>query len=58
MIRILSVLALLGLVACGADGEPVQPSANLNIGIGPGGVHTGASVGVSKGPLRLGVGIF
>jgi hypothetical protein len=59
MIRILSVLAVFAtLAACGADGEPVRPSANLNIGIGSGGVHTGASVGVSRGPITVGVGIF
>jgi len=58
MKRVVVLIALLGVAACGADGEPVQPSANLNIGIGPGGVHTGASVGVTKGPISVGLGIF
>jgi ABC-type nitrate/sulfonate/bicarbonate transport system substrate-binding protein len=63
MIRILSVVAvlavaLLALAGCGADGEPVQPSANLNVGIGPNGVNTGATVGLTRGPLRVGVGLF
>ena len=58
MIRVLCVFGLLGLVACGADGEPVQPSANISIGVGSGGVHAGGSIGVSRGPLSVGVGVF
>ena len=58
MIRILSVLSLLALVACGADGEPVQPHAGVNIGIGASGVHAGGTVGVSRGPLSVGVSLF
>ncbi|MEL6452557.1 MAG: hypothetical protein AAFQ19_14970 [Pseudomonadota bacterium] len=58
MIRAATVLALLALAACGADGEPVQPNAGLSIGIGSGGVHVGGTVGVTKGPLSVGVGVF
>ncbi|MEP1587024.1 MAG: hypothetical protein ABJR46_08015 [Tateyamaria sp.] len=52
------LIALFGLAACGIDGEPVRPTANLGINIGSGGISTGATVGVSQGPLRVGVGIF
>ncbi len=56
MKRPIAVLAFLALAACGADGEPIQPTANLNIGVGSGGVHTGASVGLRKGPLGISLG--
>lgn len=52
----LMVMTLL-LAGCGADGEPVQPSAALNIGVGSGGVHAGASVGARKGPISIFVGL-
>ena len=58
IVRILAVLSLLALVACGADGEPVQPDATIGIGIGSDGVHAGGTIGVSRGPLRVGVSIF
>lgn len=58
MIRIFSVIAVLGLVACGVDGEPLQPSANLNVGVGSGGVYTGGTIGVSQGPISVGIGVF
>ncbi len=58
MKRILCLVSLLGLAACGVDGEPVRPAANIGISIGSGGVNAGGSIGVSKGPLTVGVGIF
>ena len=56
--RTLAVLSLLALAACGADGEPVQPDASIGIGINSGGIHAGGTVGVSRGPLRVGVSFF
>ena len=53
---VFAFLSLAALAACGADGEPVQPSANLNIGISNSGIHTGASVGLRKGPLGIYLG--
>ena len=58
MTRILAALALVALAACGADGEPVQPTANLGINVGTSGVSTSASVGVSTGPVTVNVGLF
>jgi hypothetical protein len=58
MKRALCVLALLSAAACGVDGEPVRPTANVGVAIGSGGVHAGGSIGVSRGPLSVGVGIF
>lgn len=54
-------LALMGLTlllaACGADGEPVQPTMNAGIGIGTSGVNAHGGVGLSKGPLNLYIGL-
>ncbi|WP_299689030.1 hypothetical protein [uncultured Tateyamaria sp.] len=58
MIRAVALLSFLALAACGADGEPVQPDASIGIGIGSGGVHAGGTIGVSSGPLRIGVSLF
>jgi len=60
MIRALALLALIGLAACGADGEPVQPETSVGIGIGlnSGGIHVGGTVGVTRGPLEVGVSVF
>lgn len=58
MIRILSVMSLLALAACGADGEPVQPHGGVSIGVGSNGVSAGGVVGVSRGPLSVGVSLF
>ena len=57
MTRILAVLSLIALAACGADGDPVTPTMNTNIGISShSGVSVGTSVGVKKGPASVGVG--
>lgn len=56
--RAFCLIALLCVAACGVDGEPVRPTANIGVSIGSGGVSTGGSIGVSRGPLSVGVGIF
>ena len=58
MIRAVAFIALLSLAACGADGEPVEPDATIGIGIGSDGVHAGGTIGISRGPLRVGVSLF
>ncbi|WP_172839338.1 hypothetical protein [Tateyamaria omphalii] len=58
MIRSLCVLSLLFVAACGADGEPVQPTGGVTIGVGSNGVHAGGTVGVRRGPLSVGVSLF
>lgn len=55
--KILVALGMLVVVgACGADGEPVQPTANLGIGVSSSGVHASGSVGVQKGPWNVTLG--
>ena len=56
MKRIVGFLALVVLAGCGADGEPVQPQAAVNIGVGSSGVHTSVGVGARKGPVSVFVG--
>ena len=55
--RYLPLFAFLFAAACGADGEPIQPVANLGLGIGPGGAHVGARIGVRQGPVAVTVGL-
>ena len=53
-----AVIFCLALAACGADGEPIQPEAAVDIGITPNGVGAHATIGVSRGPLRIGGTLF
>jgi hypothetical protein len=53
----MALATLTALSACGADGEPVQPSLNAGIGVSNSGVHVGGSVGVRKGPLGIYLGL-
>ncbi|MEM7732879.1 MAG: hypothetical protein AAF280_08880 [Pseudomonadota bacterium] len=58
MTRILALVSVALLAACGADGEPVTPTMNTNVGISShSGVSVGTSVGVKKGPVSVGVGL-
>ncbi|MFY2823680.1 argininosuccinate lyase [Ruegeria sp. MALMAid1280] len=61
MMRILRLgfvlLAGFTLAACGADGEPIQPTMSANIGVGSGGTHVGGGVGVRRGGLGVYLGV-
>ena len=52
-------VVLVGVAACGADGEPVTPTRDATITISNHGVSAHTSVGVRQGPLslRLGLGL-
>ena len=52
------LLTSFAMAGCGADGEPVQPTANLDVGVSSSGVHGGASVGVRKGPWTVTLGQY
>ncbi|MEM9437748.1 MAG: hypothetical protein AAGA15_11965 [Pseudomonadota bacterium] len=54
--RWFSLLALVALASCGADGEPIEPFGAAGISIGSGGVSTNAVVGASNGPVSVAVG--
>ncbi len=55
--RIIAVLGLLALAACGADGAPLRPSTSVGIGVGSGGVDLGGSFGVTDGTFSVGIGL-
>ncbi len=55
-IRALALLAFTALAACGADGEPVQPSLNANVGVSGNGPNVGGAVGLHRGPFNLYLG--
>jgi hypothetical protein len=50
-------IAVLMLTACGVDGEPTQPVGGVNVNISGAGVGIGATAGLQKGPLRVGLGL-
>lgn len=53
----LCMIGLIGfLAACGAEGDPLQPTAKLGFGIGPGGIVPRVSVGANNANVGLGIG--
>ena len=55
--RAILILALLGVAACGADGDPIRPTATANVTMGSGGASLGGNLSVRRGPVTLGVGL-
>lgn len=54
---LLAMAGLLLLVGCGVDGAPIRPSLNTQITIDPDGVSTKANLGLTRGNLKIGVGL-
>lgn len=54
---VFAVLLACGVAACGADGEPVQPSVNTGVSLNQDGVSVGTNIGLSKGPFNLSLGL-
>ena len=54
---IASLLIVVLLAACGVEGDPIRPTANLGVSLGSSGVRTTTSVGLSKGNVSVGVGL-
>jgi hypothetical protein len=56
--RTLAILGLLGLAACGAEGDPFRPSTSIGVGVdSDGDVDVGGRFGVTNGTFSLGVGL-
>lgn len=56
--RIMLLLAVLTvLVSCGADGEPVRPTASTTISGGSGGVSVAQNIRLDRGPVSLILGL-
>ncbi len=56
MTRILAVLSLAALAACGVDGEPIRPSMNTTVGVGSGGVSASTAATWTAGRTSVTVG--
>ena len=50
------ILTVATLAACGADGAPFTPNANVGLNVGSDGVTTTGGVGTSNGTVSVGVG--
>jgi hypothetical protein len=57
MTRFALIAAFAALAACGADGPPMTPNANVGLSLGAGGVSTNASVGATNGMFSVGLGL-
>ena len=55
--RVVITLGLLGfLAACGAEGDPLRPTANLGMSVGSGGVSQSVTVGAQNSNSSLSIG--
>ena len=55
--RLMLLAGLIGLAACGANGEPVRPSVNAGVSVSNSGVHTSTSVGFNLGGVNVALGV-
>ena len=53
----LFAVGLIGLLAaCGAEGDPLRPTANLGVNFGPSGVSQSVAIGASNSNVSFSVG--
>ena len=59
MRKVALILALCGLAACGADGEPETPkyTTSATVGVGSSGTHVSTYTTASTGRWTVGVGL-
>ena len=57
MAGVLALTAIMGLAGCGADGEPIRPTAQANVGVGDRGVNGSVRTGLISGNLSVDVGM-
>lgn len=53
----LAVAVALSVAACGADGEPVQPTGGAIVTLSSSGIGLGTHVGLRQGPFSVGLGL-
>lgn len=53
---IVTTMCCIILAACGADGDPIQPTMDLGVGVGSSGVHTYGGLGLSSGAVSVFLG--
>lgn len=56
MKQICALLGLALLVACGVDGEPIQPSMNTTVGVGSNGPFGAIGTSIVSGNVSVHVG--
>ncbi len=56
MVGILALTAMAGLAGCGADGDPIRPTAKANVGVGDRGVNGSVGAGWIRGNVSMHVG--
>jgi len=57
MRTITAIILTLTLAACGADGEPIKPTAKTNVNLSSNGIGVGTNLGLRKGPFAVNVGL-
>ena len=57
MKRVIAVLGLALLAGCGADGEPVKPTAQSSVTLSNNGVSVATNLRLNRGPFTLGLGL-
>lgn len=57
MKRLLGIVVLVSLSACGVDGEPVPPSVETSIGVGSDEVSAETGVTIGQGPFTVSWGV-
>lgn len=53
----LAIIALMGLAACGADGEPMRPTGAVEMSAGSHGIATNTRIGATNGRVSMGIGL-
>ncbi|WP_438955532.1 hypothetical protein [Cognatiyoonia sp.] len=56
--RYLKCLGLIAVLAsCGAQSDPLRPTANFGLSVGSDGVQPSAQIGATNGPVSVSVGL-
>ncbi|WP_370402384.1 hypothetical protein [Sulfitobacter sp. JB4-11] len=54
---LVAMMALAAVAACGADGEPIQPTMNSTITLSNHGIGATTHVAATRGPVTFGLGL-